>query len=85
MPTYKIGDKEYPITGYLNLEDEETGDPIGTFPIVDIPMVSDYQWQLDCLRSRLEHPELYEKSEDVPKTIEKIRKWLEEHKEEKSA
>ncbi len=40
---------------------------------------SDYQWQLKALNSRIQHPEWYENDEDVPATIEKIKRWLVEH------
>ena len=32
-----------------------------------------------CLKSRLEHPEFYEATEDVPAVIERIKRWLAEH------
>lgn len=47
-----------------------------------LPMIetdTDYQWQLSALRSRIEHPEWYEKDEDVKSEIRKIRKWLSEN------
>lgn len=48
-------------------------------PNIDFKFGSDYDWQLKCLKSRLEHPELY-KCENVQKRITHLRKWLEEHK-----
>ena len=42
--------------------------------------MSDYQWQLNCLNDRLEHPEKYQADENVPETIAKIKQWLAEHK-----
>lgn len=70
--TYSIAGKEYPVTGYYNFQGE-------MIPLVDIPMVSDYKWQSDCLKDRLEHPEKYRDSEDVEATIEHLKKWLAEH------
>ncbi|MGN0546474.1 MAG: hypothetical protein ACI4I3_04005 [Acutalibacteraceae bacterium] len=54
-----------------------------TVPLVDIPMMSDYKWQLDCLISRIEHREIYETllHEDVDATINKLKKWLAENQE----
>lgn len=48
-------------------------------PLANIPMMSDYKWQLSCLNDRLEHPEEYEGTEDVQQTIAELRKWLAEH------
>lgn len=49
-------------------------------PVLNIKQMSDYQWQLNALKSRLEHPEYYADSEDVEETIAHLRKWLEENK-----
>lgn len=76
--TYTINGKEYPVVGHANVVDK--GNVIGTFPIVDIPQISDYKWQLGCLKSRLEHPEHYTASENVEEVIAKLRQWLAEHK-----
>lgn len=81
--TYNVGGKEYKVEGYIKANVTETGEQFFV-PLVDIPMTSDYQWFLDCLKSRLEHPEIYEKEEDVPATIEEIRHWLAEHTPESS-
>ncbi len=70
--TYKIDNKEFPVTGYVKLNDNFV-------PLVDIPSMSDYKWQLMCLQDRLEHPEKYQNREDVEATIERLKKWLEEH------
>ena len=75
---YEISGKEFKIEGYTISRNTETNERI-FIPVVDIPMVSDYKWQLDCLNDRLNHPEKYEDTEDVPATIERIKKWLEEH------
>lgn len=49
-------------------------------PVLNIKQMSDYQWQLNALNSRLEHPEYYADSENVEEHIEYLRKWLEENK-----
>ena len=46
-----------------------------------IRMMSDYGWQLKCLESRLQHPEWYEKEEDVQATIISLIKYLARNKE----
>ena len=53
--------------------------------VVKIPVVtmSDYKYQEYALKDRLEHPERYEKTENVAETIAHLKKWLEEHKDEK--
>ena len=48
-------------------------------PLVDLPMMSDYAWQLGALKSRLEHPEVYAKFEDVEETVARLRQWLAEN------
>lgn len=52
--------------------------------VVKLPVVtmSDYKYQENALKDRLEHPERYEKTENVPETIAQLKKWLEEHKTE---
>lgn len=38
METYEIFGREYPVTGYV------TAPQIGTVPLVDLPMMSDEEW-----------------------------------------
>ena len=47
-------------------------------PVIELKMMSDYKWQLRCLQSRLQHPELYD-GEDVQQTTAKLVQWLKEH------
>ena len=71
METMNIGGREYPVVGFV--EDKR----FGKLPLVDIPMMSDYQWHLRCLENRLENPEVYRQSgEDVEATIAKLRETL---------
>ncbi len=42
-------------------------------------MMSDYQWQYNCLIDRLFHPQKYQNSENVPGRIEHLIEWLTEH------
>lgn len=77
MKTMKIGSREFPVIDYVTTK--ETG-PV---PLVDVPMMSDYKWQLSCLQSRLENPEPYRAiGEDVEAVITDLRRWLAEHSEE---
>lgn len=50
-----------------------------SIPVLNLKQMSDYQWQLNCLNDRLEHPEKYADSENVEETIEHLHKWLAEH------
>lgn len=75
MDTMEIGGRSFPIIGYVSCK--EMG---ASVPLVDIPMMSDYRWQLLALNDRLEHPEKYS-GEDVAATISHLRKWLDEHSE----
>ena len=70
---FEFGGKQHPVSGYAK---DETGREI---PVVDIPVLSDYDWQRSCLESRLRHPEVYEPYEDVEAAIAKLRAWREEH------
>ncbi len=79
MKTIKIGGKEYPIAGYSSECILEDGTVLNDIPIADIPMMSDYKWQLNCLNDRLEHPEKYSKTENVEETIKKLKQWLAAH------
>lgn len=72
--TYKINGKEFEIAGYEELTDSKGN--IKSVPKLNIPFMSDYKWQLEALKSRLEHPELYEAIEDVQATIKRLKKWL---------
>lgn len=84
MNLVRVNDKGIP---ELNIErdlilarDEETEE---RFFLPYIETVSDYKWMEDCLEDRLKHPEVYAKTENVEAEIERIKKWLEEHKAEK--
>lgn len=79
--TYAVCGKSYPITGYQDVRVKGTGKTV-SIPIVDIPMMRDYKWQLDCLTDRLNNPEKYAPFEDVPEVITKLEKWLAEHQPE---
>ena len=72
--TYEVGGKAYPVTGFHAISG------VGAFPVVDIPLTSDYAWQLGALESRLRHPERYEGFEDVTATVERLKAYLEEHR-----
>lgn len=75
LRTIEIGGRTFPIVGYARYK--ETGE---TIPLVDIPLMSDYKWQLSSLQSRLDHPEWYAAiGEDVDTTIAQLRRWLEKH------
>lgn len=75
---YCIGDREFEIIGKVKVVNG-SGEPTGeVVPLVDIPQMSDYEYQLMALNDRLERPEYYERSENVPETIEKLKAWLSE-------
>lgn len=59
----------------------ESAKKTATVPRLKIKQMSDYQWQLGALNSRLEHPEYYEDTENVEEKIKHLRKWLAEYKE----
>ena len=71
LKTMKIGQHEYPVVGHVESKQ------MGTVPLVDIPMMSDYEWHLSCLNSRLKNLELYRAvGEDVEAVIAGLRKTL---------
>lgn len=76
--TYTISGREYKVEEYVKVKNKDTQEQY-LLPLVDIPMVSDYKWQSDALESRLEHPEWYEKDENVSEVIERLKAWLSEH------
>ena len=63
-----INGQNYPITGIV--EDEA----LGPVPIIDLHVMSDYQWHLSCLKSRLENPDVSRRvlGEDVDSVIAKL-------------
>ena len=69
LGTYPIGGKEYPVIGLSRFKGQAV-------PVVDVPVMSDFRWQLNALKSRLQRPALYEKQEHVPHTVDKLRHWL---------
>ncbi len=71
---YSVGGREWEVKGW------EAVEGVGAFPILDMQLVSDYRWQLDCLESRLQHPEFYTE-EDLPATVERLRRYLEKNRE----
>ena len=71
---YDAGGRCWEVTGWEVIEG------VGAFPILDMPLVSDYRWQLNALESRLRHPEFYAE-EDLPATIERLRAYLEKNRE----
>lgn len=65
-------------TKKIKCKDKDTGKEF-LLPLIEMNVDADYKWQLSALKSRIEHPELYEQEEDVEKEIAKIKKWLAEH------
>lgn len=71
---YMVGGREWNVSGW------EVVEGVGVFPILEVPQVSDYRWQLEALESRLQHPEYYENREDMAAVIEGLKKYLEENR-----
>lgn len=74
MEQMNIGGRKYPITGTVEHE------VLGAVPVVDIHLMSDYEWHVSCLKSRLEDPELYRRvlGEDVEAVIDQLRATIAE-------
>ena len=81
MKEMNLGGHNYPITG--TVEHEE----LGAVPIVDIHLMSDYEWHVSCLKSRLENPEAYREmlGEDVEAVIDRLRATIAEYEKAVSA
>lgn len=75
MEQMNIGGHNYPITGTVEHE------KLGEIPIVDIPLMGDYEWRVSCLKSRLENPEAYREmfGEDVEAVIDQLRATIAEY------
>lgn len=75
--TYTIAGKDVPVIELISGTDY-------TVSLIDIPLMSDYKWKLNCLKDRLKHPEIYRDAlgEDVEATIKRIKIWLTEHADE---
>lgn len=71
---YNICGKEYPVKLYYNIRGAE-------IPLVDIPMMSDFKWQYDCLMDRINNPNKYSIycDENVEQNIEQLKQWLRDH------
>ena len=74
MEQMNIGGRKYPITGTVEHE------VLGAVPVVDIHLMSDYEWHVSCLKSRLEDLELYRRvlGEDVEAVIDQLRATIAE-------
>ena len=72
--TYRLAGQDYPVTARVKMQGGLN------VPLVDLPMMSDYTWQLGALKNRLEHPEVYAQFEDVEETVARLRQWLAENK-----
>ena len=54
MKTMKIGNGEYPVIGAIKTEE------YGLVPIVDMPLMSDDDWQRMCLKDKLRDQKMEE-------------------------
>lgn len=54
MKTMKIGNEEYPVIGAIKTEE------YGIVPIVDMPLMSDDEWQRMCLKNELRNQKMGE-------------------------
>lgn len=70
-----INGQNYPITGII--ED----DALGPIPIIDLHLMSDYDWHVSCLKSRLENLEAYREmfGGDVEAVIDQLRATIAEY------
>ncbi len=74
MAEMEVGGRKYPVEAFLETEGG------GLIPLLDIPMMSDFTWQLGALLDREKDPEKYEAmGEDVPAVKARIRAWLQGH------
>lgn len=74
MNTCEISGQVYPILA--GVWSKTAGEYV---PLVDLPVISDFQWQVKALEHRLTHRENYEGREDVDGVIAYLRKWLVDH------
>ena len=54
MKTMKIGNGEYPVIGAIKTEE------YGIVPIVDMPLMSDDEWQRMCVKNELRNQKMGE-------------------------
>lgn len=73
MTMVSINGVKYPVTGYAEHEN------LGVFPVVDMPIMSNYNWKMNCLQDRLKNRELYAQFEDVDAAILRLQNWLNSH------
>ncbi len=70
----EVGGRKHPVEAFIETENG------GLIPLLDIPMMSDFTWQLGALLDREKDPEKYEAmGEDVPAVKARIRAWLQGH------
>ena len=81
MKQMNIGGHNYPITGTVEHE------RLGEIPVVDIHLMSDYEWHVSCLKSRLENPEVYREmlGEDVEAVIDRLKATIAKYEKGASA
>jgi len=61
-------------------------EPDMRIPVLDIKQVPDYEWQKESYESRLKNPQIYrDLGEDVEASLERMKKWLDTHKNEDGA
>ena len=53
-PKMRIGNGEYPVIGAIKTEE------YGLVPIVDMPLMSDDEWQRMCLKDKLRNQKMEE-------------------------
>lgn len=83
--TTEICGVTYPIIGAVEVRDKLSNTSM-YIPIPAVKMQSDYDWQEMCLNDRLENPEKYiGVDNDVNETIERLKKWLEDHRKDETA
>lgn len=76
MKNYEVCDKTYPVEGHVKLTDENGNPMHKIMPLVDVNWTEDYEWQLRCLKSRIENPNLYQKTENTNISTFDLKNWL---------
>lgn len=72
-----IHGKEYKVLTYVEIIDDRNDENkvVGKLPILNIPMMSDFKWQVRCIENKLDNIEHFQKTENIAVSIFKLLKW----------
>ena len=73
MKKIRINGKKYKVERYIEVKNKD--EVIGSIPLLSVTMMSDYKWQLQAMKDRLQNSYKYS-NENISDVLNNLKEWL---------